>query len=122
MPVAGLAEALGGALVAAQDGEIVGSVAIELYGNAALLRSLAVASRIRGRGLGERLAAEALRMARDRGAVDVFLLTETASGFFPRFGFVPRDRKTAPAELQRSVEFRSACPEGAVMMHTRVTP
>jgi len=116
LPIDGLRDRFADAIVASRDGEIVGCVALELYGGSALLRSLVVARGARGEGLGERLTAEALRLARERGAADVYLLTETAQRFFPRFGFRVADRSEAPAALQESVEFRSACPKSAVMM------
>jgi amino-acid N-acetyltransferase len=87
LPLAGFAEHIGHALVATREGRIVGVVELELYGRAALLRSLVVAPSERGARLGERLAAGAMRLAEDRGVGDVYLLTETAEGFFPRFGF-----------------------------------
>ncbi|MEP6801531.1 MAG: arsenic resistance N-acetyltransferase ArsN2 [Acidobacteriota bacterium] len=118
LPVQGLSSTLPGALVAvAPDGRLAGCVALEFYGPAALLRSLAVASERRGQGLGERLTAEALRLAAATGASDVYLLTETAAGFFPRFGFVREERSQAPAPIQDSVEFRSVCPSTAILMH-----
>jgi N-acetylglutamate synthase-like GNAT family acetyltransferase len=120
LPLDGMREHLGHALVAIAQGAIVGFVAVELHEGAALLRSLAVESRHRGQRLGERLAKEALRMARDCGRVDVYLLTETASGFFPRFGFAVEDRALAPPGLRASVEFRTACPVTAVLMHARL--
>jgi len=112
----GLRERFDNAIVASRDGEVVGCVALELHRDSALLRSLVVAEGVRGEGLGERLTAEALRLARERGAADVYLLTETAQRFFPRFGFRIAERSEAPAALQESVEFRSACPKSAVMM------
>ena len=122
LPIAGLDQQLEEALIASQESRVVGCVALELYGNAALLRSLVVAPPARGQGLGERLTAGVLDLARRKGVQDVYLLTETASKFFPRFGFLVEDRTTAPATLQGSVEFRSACPASAVMMHARLQP
>ena len=113
----GLSERFSDALVAARGNEIVGCVALELYEGSALLRSLVVAQNARGLGVGERLTTEALVLAKARGVSDVYLLTETAQTFFPRFGFRIEDRSAAPAPIQDSVEFRSACPKDAVMMH-----
>ncbi len=120
LPLEGFAEHLEHALVAEEGTGIVGCVELEIYQDAALLRSLVVAPGQRGRRLGERLTQEALRLAGERGASDVYLLTETASGFFPRFGFAPADRALAPPALRESVEFRSACPASARMMHARL--
>jgi amino-acid N-acetyltransferase len=120
LTVDGLRDALDRALIASRGAEIVGCVAIELYEGVALLRSLAVSATSRGHGVGGRLTTQALEMARAFGARDVYLLTETAGDFFPRFGFAVEERAGAPAALKNSVEFRSACPKSALMMHARV--
>ena len=59
-------------------------------------------------------------MARDRGVDTVFLLTTTAERFFPKFGFEPVTRADVPASLKESVEFRSACPQTAVVMRKQL--
>ena len=99
-----------------RDGAVVGSAALELYGASALLRSVAVQRDRRGRGLGRRLTGAALDLARRCGAVRVYLLTETADDFFPRFGFSPVARREVPPSVRGSVEFVSACPESARAM------
>ena len=99
----------------------MGCVALELYGETALLRSLAVAQSRRGEGLGGRLAAAALEAAKASGVRNLYLLTQTAEKFFPRFGFAVEPRALAPEVLGSSEEFRSACPASAVMMRARVT-
>lgn len=120
LPLEGLDPALGSALVAHSGGRLVGCVALESFGEAALLRSLAVAPEARGQGLGERLTADILALAAGAGVRDVYLLTETAADYFPRFGFSPRDRASAPPALQASAEFRTACPASARMLHARL--
>lgn len=120
LPLDGLQEHFSHALVAQRGAQIVGCVALEFHEHAALLRSLAVSREDRGRRLGERLTAGALALAREAGATDVYFLTQTATGFFPRFGFSVQERSLAPAALRRSVEFQSACPESAVLMHAKV--
>jgi amino-acid N-acetyltransferase len=116
LPIDGLEEHLDKALVAFQDGQLAGCVALELFGSAALLRSLAVAPARRGERLGLRLTQAALDLARGAGSREVFLLTETAAGFFPRLGFAPIGREQVPAAVRRSVEFGSACPASAAVM------
>lgn len=120
LPLDGMREHLCHAFVAITEGAIIGFVAVEMHEGAALLRSLAVAPRHRGQRLGERLAEAALRIARDCGREDVYLLTETAAGFFPRFGFAVEDRALAPPGLRSSVEFQFACPATAVLMHAKL--
>ena len=116
LPTAGLADHLDTTLVAHEAGHVVGSAALELYGTTALLRSVAVAPGLRGRGLGQELTRHALALARRRKIRTVYLLTETAGGFFPRFGFRAISRDTVDPAVQRSVEFTSACPTSALAM------
>jgi amino-acid N-acetyltransferase len=103
--------------VVARDGEaIVGSAALELYGEAALLRSVAVAEGLRGQGLGRELTMAALGLARARGVRWVYLLTNTAEGYFPSFGFAPITRAEVEPAVQASAEFTGACPASAAVM------
>ena len=116
LPQDGLAEHLETALVARVGGQVVGCAAIEPYDGAGLLRSVAVAEPQRGTGLGMRLTEAAIRLAEARGIRALYLLTETAAGFFSRFGFrpIPRD-EVAPA-VRQSIEFTRACPASAAAM------
>jgi len=116
LPLDGLADHVDTLLVARRDGVVVGSAALEVYRDGALLRSLAVAPELHGRGLGCDLTDAALQMARDLDVADVYLLTTTAERFFPKFGFRRIDREDVPASVRESVEFRSACPSSAVVM------
>jgi amino-acid N-acetyltransferase len=120
LPEAGLADHLATALVARAGGAIAGSAALEVYGEAALLRSVAVDAAWRGQGLGQALTRAALDLARRRGVVTVYLLTETAAGFFPRFGFRPVPRAAVAPAVQQSVEFTSACPASAQALALRL--
>jgi amino-acid N-acetyltransferase len=108
-------------MVARDEGHIVGVAAVESYGDAALLRSVAVAAAARGRGCGRAMIEAALAAAGALGAHEVFLLTTTAEGYFPRFGFERVDRRDVPPPVQASVEFTSACPASAVVMRKRLT-
>jgi N-acetylglutamate synthase-like GNAT family acetyltransferase/precorrin-6B methylase 2 len=116
LPTEGVAEHFERFLVARADGRVVGSVGIERYGSSALLRSLAVAPEHRGQGLGKDLTERAIQEARTEGVERIFLLTETAAGFFSKFGFKRIAREEADAAVQDSVEFRTACCRSAVCM------
>lgn len=96
---------------------LVGLAGVELYPDGALLRSVAVHPDWRGTGLGRALVMRALQSARDAGARDAYLLTTTAEGWFPRFGFTPIAREAVPPGVRESVEFREACPASAAVMH-----
>jgi amino-acid N-acetyltransferase len=116
LPVEGLAEHLPTTIVARQDGHVVGSAALEVYPDAALMRSVAVAPRLHGQGLGHQLADAAIRLAQDLGLPAIYLLTTTAERYFPRFGFERIDRQDVPDTVKASVEFTSACPSTATVM------
>ena len=116
LPEAGVLDHLGTALVAREGGRLVGSAVLEIHSGGALLRSVAVESDRRGLGLGVRLTEEALALARRRGLPRVYLLTETAGDFFPRFGFREVSRAQVPASIRRSVEFTTACPQSSLVM------
>ncbi len=116
LPPDGLSDHLGTALVARAAGNVVGSAALEIYGTAALLRSVAVDGAFRSQGLGQQLTRAALDLALDRGVTEVFLLTETAGDFFPRFGFRPILRDNVPLAVQQSVEWTCTCPSSALVM------
>jgi amino-acid N-acetyltransferase len=109
-------------MVVARDGaRVVGAAAVELYADGALLRSVVVAPAFQGQGLGRRLAETALNLAARRGAPTAFLLTTTAEEYFPKLGFERIPRGDVPESVQRSVEFRSACPGSAVVMRKSLT-
>jgi N-acetylglutamate synthase-like GNAT family acetyltransferase len=117
LPLAGLADHWHTTWVAiAGSGEVVGSVALELHGKAALLRSLAARADQRGLGLGSALFLHALDRARALGATSLSLLTTTAEPFFAARGFQPVSRDVLPKDLQASAEFRGACPASAAAM------
>jgi amino-acid N-acetyltransferase len=105
-------------LVARVNGEVVGAAGLELYADGALLRSVVVDRRVQGQGLGQRLTEGAMALARTHCAPAIFLLTTTADGFFPRFGFQRINRDEVPESVQQSVEFQSACPASAIVMRT----
>ncbi|HYK82031.1 MAG TPA: arsenic resistance N-acetyltransferase ArsN2 [Gemmatimonadales bacterium] len=116
LPRAGLAAHVAGALVAREGARIVGTAAVELYGKAALLRSVAVTAERRREGLGQALTTAVLELARQRGARTVYLLTEAAAGFFTRWGFRAIARTEVDDGVLGSAEFTGACPASAVIM------
>ncbi len=121
LPRAGLDQHVATTLVAKDGPRLVGTAALELYGSSALLRSVAVAAERRGQGLGAALTATALDLARRRGACMVYLLTETAAEFFPKFGFQPVPRADIDRAVLDSEEFTTACPASALVMARRLS-
>ena len=118
LPVSGLEEQFGSGYAVAESGHtIVGVTGIERHGRYGLLRSAAIDTAWRGQGIGEALARNRLAWATAVGMDSVYLLTETAAEWFPRFGFTRVDRGAVPAEIAASGEFAHLCPVSAVVMH-----
>jgi len=103
-------------LVAADEQEVLGAVALEAYGEVGLLRSLVVALDHRGSGLGTAMVHAIEQRARDEGITLLVLLTETASQFFGALGYTAGQRADAPAAVRASSEFALVCPASAVYM------
>lgn len=116
LPIDGLSAHLTNTLVVKANGQVVGSAALEVYGKSALLRSVAVAEPLRGSGLGRQLVEATLETAGRHQTQRLYLLTETAADWFPRFGFVPVERSAVDPAVQVSVEFTGACPASAQAM------
>lgn len=116
LPHDGLAEHFGAALVARDGERVVGSAALELYGEAGLPRSVAIAPELRGQSLGRELTLAALELSRERGIHQLYLLTTTAEGYFPAFGFALVSRAEVAPALHTSAEFTGACPDSAAVL------
>ena len=116
LPTAGLTPSLPDFLVAEESGRIVGAVGLEVYGEYGLLRSAVVDASRRSSGLGTDLVESLLLRAETKGTREIYLLTTSAEGFFPRFGFAAIGRGEVAAPVQASAEFRGACPDSAIVM------
>ena len=114
LPLDGAREHLNDFVVASSNGALVGVAGLEHYASTGLLRSVAVAER--GTGLGNVLVERLIARARADSLTSIVLLTTTAADYFPRFGFQTISRSAAPRAVQESVEFKSACPDSAVVM------
>jgi N-acetylglutamate synthase-like GNAT family acetyltransferase len=121
LPLDGVDEAFTNGVVAVVDGAIVGAAAVEPYGTNGLLRSVAVDPGCRGAGIGSALVAAAEAVAAGLGVGDLYLLTETAAGWFPGLGYELLDRAAAPAAVAASVEFTVSCVDTGVLMHRRLS-
>ena len=121
LPTSDLTEAhLENFLSCGDNGTLDGVVGLELYQPVALLRSLAVASRSRRRGVGSTLLAEAERYARLREVKEIYLLTTTAERFFARSGYERILRDAAPQAIRETQEFSSLCPASSAVMRKRL--
>jgi amino-acid N-acetyltransferase len=96
---------------------LVGTGALEVYGDYALLRSLSVKLGIRGRNVGTTIAEYLIDEAKERKLKGIYLLTETARGFFVKRGFSDVSRAEVPEVLKASSEFSHVCPTTAAVMY-----
>ena len=97
--------------------ELVGTGGLEIHGDYALLRSLSVKLGIRGKSVGTTITEFLLAEAKKKKLKGVYLLTETARGFFLKKGFADVPRTEVPHEVKASSEFSSVCPTSATVMY-----
>lgn len=122
LPLDGARDHLAAFVVGESDGVARCVGGYERYGDVALLRSVAIAKRWRGQGIGSQLLQVLKGRAHADGIGSLYLLTTTAADFFARHGFIEVDRATAPAVLQGSREFQGVCPASATLMVTAPRP
>jgi amino-acid N-acetyltransferase len=121
LPEAGLKCSPGTLILTARNVDrLVGCAALEVYGEHALLRSVAVAADRRGEGLGDRIVEAALELACRLRIVEVYLLTDTAEDFFARHGFQPFDRSRVPSAVAGSPGFTACRCADATCMEKRL--
>ncbi len=116
LPIAGVAAHVGGFDVAEDDGRAVGTAGLEAYGQAGLLRSVAVEPEYRGRRLAHELVERTLQRAAAAGIRNVYLLTTTAADYFRKFGFEAIAREEVSPDVLVSEEFGEGCCETAQAM------
>jgi amino-acid N-acetyltransferase len=116
LPLDGVREALDDFVVAEAKGDIVGVAGLEVCGDNALLRSVAVQPEWRSHALGRALVTRVISDAEARGLRALYLLTTTAERYFPGFGFRTIGRDEVPEDLRETAEFRGACPASATVM------
>ena len=93
-----------------------GLVGLEIVGDVALLRSLAVAAGNQRRGAGTALVSHAERAAREAGVRAIYLLTTTAEDFFAKRGYQRAVRGAAPPAIRETREFAGICPSSSAFM------
>jgi N-acetylglutamate synthase-like GNAT family acetyltransferase len=116
LPLDGARDHLANYLLATHGSEVVGIAGAEVYGDVALLRSVAVAPTAHRQGVGKLLITRLLEEAKRRQIAKVYLLTVTAPEYFAQYGFMRGLRDNAPEALKASAEFQGACPASAAFM------
>src|SRR5688500_9458054 len=100
-----------------EDDTMVGTGGLEVHGPYALLRSLSVKLGIRGKSVGSSITEFLLNEAKKKRLKAIYLLTETAHGFFQKKGFKDVPREEVPSEVKASSEFSHVCPTTAAVMY-----
>lgn len=106
--------------LAEERDQLIGAIALELTDGPALVRSAVVDESRRGSRVGETLVRRLVSEARVKGVKELYLLTETASGFFARLGFDAVARADVPSAIQATEEYRVQCPDSAKVMHLKI--
>ncbi len=105
---------------AASRDVLLATIGMERYGDAALLRSMAVAESARGSGLGTQLVHALEAKAVHHDVRTLVLLTTTAERWFAALGYEYITREDVPDALLDSAEFRGARPASAIVMRKRM--
>lgn len=116
LPIAGVRPIIEDFLVIREGGEVVAAGVIEWHDGDGLIRSVVVDPEHQGQGLGRALVGALMAST----PADLYLLTETATGYFRGLGFESIERNAAPAALRQSEEFRCLCGESAAFMRRSV--
>lgn len=99
---------------------IEGVVGIEMYGETALLRSLAIQKELQKKGYGRKLCNKLISYAKTFNVKNVYLLTQTAKDFFSREGFQIISREAVPEEIKQTYEYTTLCPSDSTCMVKKI--
>jgi amino-acid N-acetyltransferase len=103
--------------LAVENKVIVGVAGFEYYGEDALLRSVAVPTSLQKKQIGTQLVDWMISLAKQRNIKRIVLLTETASKFFTKKGFIAVDRSSIKNDpMKKSSQFGSCCCSSAICM------
>lgn len=99
-----------------ENGQTIGVGGLEIFGDQALLRSVAVKKALQGKGLGKEMVAQIEKTARNSGIKSLYLLTNTAPDFFKSIGYQQIDRNDFAKPLKQTAQFAGLCPVSAIYM------
>ncbi|MDQ3290788.1 MAG: arsenic resistance N-acetyltransferase ArsN2 [Bacteroidota bacterium] len=121
LPTSDLPQNLNDFFIFKNGNEVLGTCGLEVYGDVALLRSLAVAPGSQGKGLGDTLLQETLDLAKEKGVQEIYLITNSAANFFAKRGFTQVERSVVPVAIQNTTQFSSVCPSSATVMYRQLS-
>ena len=99
-----------------ENNQFVGLGGLEIFGNLALLRSVAVRKDLQNNGLGTQIVGYIENVAKESGISTLFLLTTTSSDFFKTKGYQSINRDDFAEPLKQTAQFTNLCPASAICM------
>ena len=115
LPAGDVAEHRANFIVATDSQSLIACGGLEYHGGFALIRSVAVAEHVRGRGLGATIVSRLIAECRSRSVETVALRTTSAQRYFAQLGFVRVTVDSVPGPLLSSGQFMGVCPASATM-------
>jgi amino-acid N-acetyltransferase len=109
-------------IIAKENNKLIGCIAIERYGNRAILRSMAVDELFRGQGISKELYKALLDYCIAQNIIELMLLTTTAKAYFEKAGWQLTHRDSVHADVKQSAEFTHLCPASATVMQLSLLP
>jgi amino-acid N-acetyltransferase len=116
LPVDDLARLVGEFHVAIIESQLVGCACAELFGDTAIVRSVAVLREWRDQGVASHLVNAVMMRARANGSRRAVLLTSTCPSYFARYGFSLVHASKLPREVLESQEFQRLRDTSALCM------
>ncbi|RZT38661.1 GNAT family N-acetyltransferase [Cupriavidus agavae] len=92
--------------VAVLESQLIGCACAQLFGDTAIIRSVAVLREWRDQGIATHLISAVMMRARANGIRRAVLLTSTCPSYFSRYGFSLIHASKLPEEVQESQEFQ----------------
>jgi amino-acid N-acetyltransferase len=103
--------------LAVENEAIVGVAGFEYYNEDVLLRSVAVPTSLQNKQFGSQMVDWMISLAKQKNVKRIVLLTETASKFFAKKGFIAVDRSSIKNQLmKKSSQLGSCCCSLAICM------
>jgi amino-acid N-acetyltransferase len=104
LSTAGVDEHFSNFMVVERDGCVIGTAGLEIYGDVAILRSVAIIPEFRRQGMGDGLVRAMINFADRRNIKQIYLFTQTAREFFKKFGFKTIQRECIDERCRSSGE------------------
>jgi amino-acid N-acetyltransferase len=95
---------------------LVGFGGLEIFGNLALLRSVAVGKEFQGKKAGRFICNWIEDWARNNQISELYLLTTTAPDFFAHLNYRVIQRDEFPEPLRQTSQFSQLCPASSICM------